>query len=492
MAVTRTGSPDQTVGRYALEDLVSESAESTTWRATDTVLDRKVGVRLFPADDPRAPALREAACLAAQVTDPRLIRVLDVVEDDGRIAVVSEWVPGRPLAEFLDEPLAPLEAARVALEVSRALESAHAAGIAHGRIRPASLLVTEVGDVRVRGLGVDAVLWGVSPGDDPAAADVAGVGAILYAGLTGRWPDGDADGLTGVPRMAKGERPDAVPRPSRVAADIPAALDDIAARSVPGITPPKGRGRYPDVSATTAALSAAVADLRARGTGEDPVGDVILTPPQRRARWGRRWLGVGVGVVVVGVVGVLGWTLLQAAPAPVQPRSAGAPSVTSPSAAPTNPLTVLPSPLDEKSLPVVGVRDFDPLGNRQENPDLAGAATDGSLTTSWTTVRYRGEGLSGKGGVGLLLDLGAPRTINAVTLALVGRGTDVSLRVGDTPAESADAYRPFASALGAGDEIAMRSPKPATARYLLVWLTRLPALPDGGFQGGVSDIRVLG
>jgi hypothetical protein len=59
-----------TIGRYVLDDLVAESAGSRMWRATDPVLHRAVGVRLLDAEDPRADALREAACLARRSPTP--------------------------------------------------------------------------------------------------------------------------------------------------------------------------------------------------------------------------------------------------------------------------------------------------------------------------------------------------------------------------------------------------------------------------------------
>ena len=59
---------------------------------------------------------------------------------------------------------------------------------------------------------------------------------------------------------------------------------------------------------------------------------------------------------------------------------------------------------------IVSVRTFDPDGDSEERDDLIGNATDGDLSTSWTTVCYSSKYLGGKGGVGLVADLGAART----------------------------------------------------------------------------------
>ena len=159
-------------------------------------------------------------------------------------------------------------------------------------------------------------------------------------------------------------------------------------------------------------------------------------------------------------------------------------AVTSPAA--------LPSRIGEKALPVLSVRDFDPLGNGTENADLAGLAIDGDEVSAWQTVRYRSDYLSGKPGVGLLLDLGTPRPVEAVRLSFAGRGYDVTVRTAEKAGTQPDQYRPFAAAIGAPEKITMRTSTPAVARYVLVWLTRIPPQPDGGFQGGIAGVTVLG
>jgi hypothetical protein len=140
----------------------------------------------------------------------------------------------------------------------------------------------------------------------------------------------------------------------------------------------------------------------------------------------------------------------------------------------------------------VAVRDFDPFGgNQQENPDEAKLAVDGNLTTAWHTVRYRAADMSGKPGVGLLVDLGAPRPVDAVELHLVGIGTDVALLATDNPRRPVRTFTTMASVTGAGDTLTLRVPRPVTTRYLVVWFTTLPPI-DGAYQGGIAELTVLG
>ena len=106
-------------------------------------------------------------------------------------------------------------------------------------------------------------------------------------------------------------------------------------------------------------------------------------------------------------------------------------------------------------------------------------------------MRYKANDLSGKPGVGLLVDLGAPRPVDAVTLHLLGNGTDLSLLATDDPTQPYTTFTRMAEVTGAGSVLTLRVPRPVTTRYLVVWLTMIPST-DGAYQGGVSDISVLG
>ena len=196
--------PNRQIGRFTLDDLVEERYGAQIWRAVDSTLNREVALWLVPADDSLVADLDAATRIAATVDDRRIVRTLDVFQSDDLLVIVTEWSGGEVLAHHLTAPLPAAEAARIAYEVAGAIESAHAKGIAHGRLRPANVLVGDDGEVRVSGLGIDAVLAGIDPvaGDDPVAADLNGIGSILYACLTARWPEGDADGVQVRPTSA--------------------------------------------------------------------------------------------------------------------------------------------------------------------------------------------------------------------------------------------------------------------------------------------------
>src|SRR4051812_25738265 len=146
-------------GRYRLEVLLSEHGGARFWRATDTVLARNVAVHAVTSDDPRSPALMEAARVSATVSDPHLLRVLDCDDSEGVTWVVNEWGEGVSLDLMLQQgTLPPSRAAWLAREVADAIAAGHAAGVSHGRLNPEAVLVTDAGTVKLIGYVVDASL----------------------------------------------------------------------------------------------------------------------------------------------------------------------------------------------------------------------------------------------------------------------------------------------------------------------------------------------
>lgn len=489
--VTPGGRPPRRIDRYVLEDLVADSGGIQLWRATDATLGRPVSLRLLPLDHPRVPAVRAAARSAAMVDDRRLVRVLDVLEVAGRLVVAAEWVPGRTLADLLDEregePLPARNALAIAREVTRGVAAGHELGVGHGRLRPGAVLITDVGEVRVRGLGVDAALYGVVPAQlehDVERADVHGVGSLLYCAATGRWPDGLADGLPPAPRA--GER---VLQPSRVVADVPGSVDEVTARSVLDMAPPRGKAPYDTLAELAAGLTLAVDTLpaAARAAGAEP-------PPRRPHPAWRRWLVRLVAALailtVAGALAVLGVNLVTGAGSPwgVNPTPVSSAFLTK-TAAPSVPLV----PGQASSLPIVAAKDFDPFGSdRVENPDQVPQAIDDDPISAWTTRRYRTPTMD-KPGVGLLLDLGTPRPVTTVDLQLVGNGSDVTVFVGDDPeadpTATGTAWKTLASVQGAGTQITLRSPRQLVGRYVLVWFTKAPPV-DNRYQAGIRAVGV--
>jgi hypothetical protein len=279
-----------------------------------------------------------------------------------------------------------------------------------------------------------------------------------------------------------------------VRAGVPADLDDIACRAL-AATPRRNSHPLRTPAEVAAALAASVNGATATSStlpaaaldtdGDAPGRFAAPAEPSRAARAVRALSGV----VLAAGLALAAWQLLVAVvdrdEATVRRNRAPAPSTAAPPAPSGRVLALQPE----------RVTDFDPApdGNDEEHPEQVRYAVDKDPATAWHTMSYRNRpNLGGtKDGVGLLLDLGTPQRVTSVTLELEGRGTAVELRAGaEEPAQASD-LRVVASERDAGPLVTMVIDSDTEVRYLLVWLTRLPAGDsDTEYRGGIAEITV--
>jgi serine/threonine-protein kinase len=153
-------------GRYRLERALGTGGMGTVYAARDESTAQRVALKLLhPAlaedRDLRRRFRREASVLRA-LEHPRIVRVLDLGEDDqGRLFTVMELVEGETLLARIER--APLDAASLApivLAVAEGLEAVHAHGVLHGDLTPGNVLLTQgaTGPVKLLDFGLSKVL----------------------------------------------------------------------------------------------------------------------------------------------------------------------------------------------------------------------------------------------------------------------------------------------------------------------------------------------
>ncbi|HSJ20935.1 MAG TPA: protein kinase family protein [Nocardioidaceae bacterium] len=252
-------------GRFRLEDLVQDTDGARFWRAIDQTLARSVAVNVIDTADPRAEALLVAARTSATITEGHFLRVLDAAQEDGFVYVVHEWGNGMSLDKMLAEgPLPTRRAAWLVKEVADAITFAHSHGIAHGRLVPENVMVTEAGSVKLIGFVVDAVLHGRQPSTPDGRtlsdheSDVYNLAALLYAALAGKWPGTQPTALPEAPRDHERTL-----RPRQVRAGVPRDLDAICDRVL-------NPGSPHDTLETAHEIGAALSDF---------IGDAAAAPP---------------------------------------------------------------------------------------------------------------------------------------------------------------------------------------------------------------------
>jgi hypothetical protein len=529
-------------GRYRLVDQTSVGTGWAFWKATDEPLARSVTVLTFASGFPRITEAITAARAASRLGDPRFSQVFDV-EDVGELAyVVLEWVAGASLLDMLaDGPLDTPAAVSLLCEAARAIATAHAGGLAHLRLSPECLHWTRGSGVKITGLGIDAVLAGLTPatdgdGENPELTDTRDLARLLYAALTGYWPgspDPAEPGAGAAPADLQGADPqgrpglpaapeaDGIPlTPRQVSAAVPASIDALTCQAL--FQRPSRHGPALSTAAMLAEAlahaappdplpmpTAATASLRAQAdrgyrpngpTNPFPAADPATRSPRSGAprrrplpdRSSTRAVIVSSVVVVVLVAaGVVGWALSHrgstgAASPPAQSSS----SSSSPAAAASVVLTP------------VGANSFDALGKDGGDEDGSGAkyVIDNSPSTFWHTDFYLNHPTLGnlKAGTGLILDMGKQVRLSQVVVQFgASCCTDVEIEIGNdnTPVPSAlNSFTKVASSTTAHGSTTFDVSSTTTGRYVLIWMTRLPPLAGTGnqYQAQVYNVVVRG
>jgi hypothetical protein len=461
-------------GRYRLAERLRDQDGSAEWRATDEMLARTVAVRVFTPGSRHIAQVMAAARAASRVSDPRLARIFDADDHAKPPFIVTGWPSGTCLADLLAAgPLDPWEAARVIAGAADALAVAHQAGLVHLCLSPAHLWCGTGGEVTITGLGILAALTGAQAAD-PAQADTHGLAQLLYAALTGYWPEEGPATLPPAPRP--GGR---LARPAQVRPGIPAGIDSVTCRALSGQA---DEGGPPILSPAQLAMELTPVAQPGPLSGPSPGPAAAPTLPDRtawlpppRSRAGRRLTRLTVIItIILAVLAGGSWLAVREVTAPHHP------SGTRPAAA-------------VQALTPVSAIAFGPLGQSDgDNPQLARLAIDSSRATAWRTQWYATAAFGNlKPGTGLLLDMGRPVTITSAQIMLGAiTGAEFQLRAGSEPV-LAD-LQPVAHATDAGGQVTLRLARPAKARYLLLWFTRLPPDSSGTFEAIVYDVRLYG
>ncbi len=261
------------LGNYQLEALLTTGATGKVYRAQQLQSRRPAALKLFAAELLTRPGVRprllQALHEVAALRDPRIVSIDDVGEHEGLLYAAGELVAGDSLQERLQSgSFATLSLAlRVELiaQAAEALAVAHSAGMIHGAIKPASLLLTASDPPRLKlaDLGVAVVLdeeayaapTYLSPERcrgqmlDPRA-DLYSLGVVLYELLTGQPPFKIANLEEAIERhLRKAPTPPRMIRP-----ELPAELEAVVLRCL-AKAPAE---RFPDATALATALRQAL------------------------------------------------------------------------------------------------------------------------------------------------------------------------------------------------------------------------------------------
>ncbi|MFI1017692.1 protein kinase [Streptomyces sp. NPDC020965] len=205
-------------GRYRLAESIGRGGMGRVWRAHDEVLHRVVAIKeltagMYASGADRAvfhTRTRTEARAAARISHPGVVTVHDVLDHDDRPWIVMQYVDGPSLADATGRAgrIPAPETARIGLQLLRALDAAHLAGVLHRDIKPANVLLTQDGRALITDFGIASIegdptltrtgeiigsvdylaperVQGADPGP---ASDLWSLGATLYTAVEGVSP----------------------------------------------------------------------------------------------------------------------------------------------------------------------------------------------------------------------------------------------------------------------------------------------------------------
>jgi serine/threonine protein kinase len=319
------------LGDYNILDRIGAGGMGDVYRARDTRLGRTVAIKVLAPTlagnpDQRGRVLADARA-AAVLSHPNIAALYEIGEEEGRLFLVSEFVPGGSLTTAISgRPLNPRRAIDLAVQLADALADAHAAGIVHRDIRPGTIIVTPRGNAKILDFGLASwtagganrehaslEMRGLAAGAGPVLGtiaymspeqalgepvdhrtDVFSLGIVLFEMLTGTLPFPGPTTAALALQIVKAP----APAPSAVNGAVPRELDAIASKALA-----KGLDqRYASAATMAAELRAVAALLDARGATSEPAAAPVAVRPARRSYAG--WI---VLILVLAALAAGAW-----------------------------------------------------------------------------------------------------------------------------------------------------------------------------------------
>lgn len=320
------------LGRYRIERTLGAGGMGVVYLAEDTRLRRQVAIKKLRKDSTSESAgarIHSEAQLLAQLNHANIVQLYDVLEENGGIALVMEYVEGTTLREWMRERVAPLrEKIGLLMQICRGLTEAHSLGIIHRDLKPDNILITlgnsGGGTAKITDFGIakslDREATNITREDQVAGtvdamspeqlqglplcarSDLFSLGTIAYELLCGTKPFDSGEGGA----MALAHRVVNEPHipPQRARQNLPeplaALLDKLLAKR-PEQRPESAQQVYE-----------ALEFLYQQGSAGDPqefsatVTQLLRKPPSRRRRTLRTLAGAAA-LATTGVAGYFGW-----------------------------------------------------------------------------------------------------------------------------------------------------------------------------------------
>src|SRR5437867_3339719 len=177
--------PGTKLGRYEIRAKIGEGGMGEVYLAQDIKLDRKLALKIFPAEltshQDRLRRFTREAKAAAALTHPNIAHIYEIGEHDGVHFIAMEFIEGITLRDRMTSAsMAISEAIEIITQVASALSAAHDAGIVHRDIKPENIMLRRRdGYVKVLDFGVAKITEPSLAGTDAATLVKTAPGIIL-------------------------------------------------------------------------------------------------------------------------------------------------------------------------------------------------------------------------------------------------------------------------------------------------------------------------
>ena len=200
--------------RYQIIKSIGEGGMANVYLAYDTILDRNVAVKVLrgdlAGDEKFVRRFQRDALSASSLSNPNIVEVYDVGEDNGEYYIVMEYVEGKHLKSLLKKrgKLTVPEVVDITLQITSGLSVAHDSYIIHRDIKPQNILILENGMIKITDFGIavamnatqltqtNSVMGSVHylPPEQASGkgatlqSDIYSIGILMYELLTGKLP----------------------------------------------------------------------------------------------------------------------------------------------------------------------------------------------------------------------------------------------------------------------------------------------------------------
>jgi serine/threonine-protein kinase len=203
----------RTIGKYRIVGQLGRGGAGVVYKAVDETLHRDVAVKTLNPDLANTEVMsrfRAEATILARLNHPQIATIFELFRADGDLLMVMEFVRGESLDKLSERvgAIAPERAAYVIDQILSALEHAHRGGVVHRDVKPANVMVTDEGSIKIMDFGIARVLGAeqktvdfrlmgtpayMSPeqvlGEEvDGRSDLYSVGVLFYRLLTGALP----------------------------------------------------------------------------------------------------------------------------------------------------------------------------------------------------------------------------------------------------------------------------------------------------------------